>query len=68
MGMKVHQRAVGSKVVIDGINTKMRIGDGRTRHVDKVNDLLKIGGRTVGIDVVNDEDWMGGRKANTLHI
>ena len=63
---KVYQRTVAGEIIIGGIDTKMRIGNGGMRHIDAVDYFLKIGGRTVGLDVVNDErtkDWMGKRKA-----
>ena len=62
MRMKIHQRAVAGKIVIGGVNAKVGVSNGRARHVDKVNDLLEVGGRMVGVEVVNDEDWMGEEK------
>ena len=56
MGMKVYQRTVAGKVVIGGINTKMGVGNGGTRHDNRVKNILKVRGRAVvGIDVVNGE-------------
>ena len=64
MGVKVYQRTVGSKIVVSGINAKMRISNSRTRHVDAVNDLLKEGGGVVvGVDVVNDGRIGWGKKS-----
>ena len=65
MRVEIHQGRITCKIVICGIHTKVGIGDGRMRHVKRVNDLLKVGGRTIGGDVVgeNDEDLDGGRKA-----
>ena len=47
MRVEIHQRTVTGEIVIGGVNTKMGVGDGRARHVDNVNNLLKIGGRLV---------------------
>ena len=52
MGMKIHQGGVARKVVVGGINTKVGIGDGRTRHIQRINNLLKIRGRTIRGDVI----------------
>ena len=65
MGMEIHQGTVTGEIVISGVYAKGRIGDGRTRHMNAVNNLLKIRGGAVRVNVVNDEDWMGGRKSET---
>ena len=66
--MEIYQRAVGSKVVIGGVNAKVGIGNSRMRHIDEVNNLLKVRRRMVGVDVVNDGNWMGGKKSKTHYI
>ena len=67
--MKVYQRIVGGKIIIGGVNAKVGISDGRTRHVNEVNNLLKVWGRMVGVDVVNGKELDEGReKQNALHI
>ena len=67
--MKVHQGRVACKVVIGGVNTKVRIGDGGTRHDNAVKNLLEIRGRTlVGMDVENGEVIGWGRKAKRTAI
>ena len=67
--MEVYQRTVSSKVVIGGINTKVGIGDGRMRHIDEVNNLLKIRGGAIGVDVVNGGQLDGGKeRQNAPHI
>ena len=67
MGMEIHQRQVARKIVIGGINTKVGIGDGRTRHVQRVNDLLKVGGRTIRGDLIgeNGDELNEGKKSKT---
>ena len=54
--MEIHQQAVAGEVIVSGVNAKMRISNGGTRHVDNINNLLKIRGRTIGVDVVNGEN------------
>ena len=63
--MKIHQRRITCEVVVSGVNTKVGLGDGGSRHVERINDLLKVGGRAIRGDVVgkNDEGLDGGRKA-----
>ena len=63
MRMKVYQRGVVREIIIRGVDTKVGIGNGGTRHMDRVDDLLKVGRRTVRLDVVNGEDVDEGRKA-----
>ena len=67
MRMKVHQGRVTRKVIISGVNAKVGIGNGGVRHVQRVNDLLKIRGRTIRGDVVgeNSEDLDGEKKSKT---
>ena len=61
--MEVYQQRIACKVIVDGVGTEVGIGNGGTRHVNKIDDLLKVWGRKIGGDVVNGESWMGGRKA-----
>ena len=63
--MEIHQGRIARKVIIGGIDTKVGISNGGARHVQRVNDLLKIRGGTIRRDVVgkNDEGLDGGRKA-----
>ena len=65
MGVKIHQRRVARKVVIRGINTKMRIGNSGARHVQRINNLLKVGGRTIRRYLIgeNGEEFDGEGKA-----
>ena len=65
--MEIHQRRIARKIVIRGINAKVGIGNGRTRHVQRVNDLLKIRGGTIGGDLVseNGEGIDEGKKSKT---
>ena len=61
--MKIHQRTVGSKVIIGSVDTEVGISDGGARHVDEVDNLLKIGRRAIGGDVVNGEELDGEEKS-----
>ena len=65
--MEIHQRGITRKIVIGGVNTKVEVGDGRARHVQRVNDLLKIRGRLVERDIVSENDGKldGGKKSKT---
>ena len=65
MRMEIHQGGIACKVIIGGINAKVGVGNGGARHIQRVNNLLKIGGRTIGGDVVSeyDEELDGERKA-----
>ena len=65
--MKVHQGRVARKVIIGGVNPKVRVGDGGTRHVQRIDNLLKIRGGTIRGNVVseNDEGLDGGKKSET---
>ena len=63
--MKIHQGGIAHEVVIGGVHTEVGISNGRMRHVDKVNDLLKVRGGTVGVDVVNGEECDEGEKSKT---
>ena len=65
--MKVHQGGVAREIIIRGINTKMGISDGRTRHVQRIDNLLKIRGRKIGGDLIgkNDGRLDGGKKSET---
>ena len=63
--MEIHQGRIARKVIIGGIDTKMGIGNGGVRHVQRIDNLLKVRGGAIGGDVVseNDEGLDGGRKA-----
>ena len=65
MRMEIHQRGVTCKIVIGGVDTEMGISDGRVRHVQRVNDLLKIRGGAIRGDLIgeNGEEFDEGRKA-----
>ena len=65
--VKIHQGRVVRKIVIRGVNAKVRVGDGGTRHVQGVNNLLKIRGGTVGGNVISeyDEGLDEGKKSKT---
>ena len=67
MRMEIHQRRVAGKIVVGGINTKVGIGDGGTRHVQRVNNLLKVGGRTIRGDLIgeNGDELDEGEKSKT---
>ena len=70
--MEVHQRRVACKVVIRGVNTEMGISNGRARHVQRVNNLLKVRGGAIRRDLISEtgEEFDGERKEkqNALHI
>ena len=69
--MKVHQGRVARKVIIGGVNAKVGVGNGGMRHIQRVNNLLKVRGGTIGRDVIseNDEGLDGGKeKQNALLI
>ena len=66
--MRPYKGVVVGEIVVGGIQPKVRIGDGRARHVDRVNNLLEIRGRTIGGDVVNGEELDGEEKQNALLI
>ena len=71
MRMEIHQRRVTCKVIIGGVNAKVGISNSGTRHVERVNDSLEVGGGMVRGDVVseNDEELDEGKeKQNALHI
>ena len=63
--MKIHQGRVAREIIIRGINTKVGIGNGRARHIQRINYLLKVGGRAIRGDLIgeNDERLDEGRKA-----
>ena len=65
MGVEIHQRRVARKIIVGGVNTKMGISNGGTRHVQRVDNLLEIGRRTIRGDLIgeNGERLDGGRKA-----
>ena len=65
--MRSYEGRIIGKVVISHIKTKVGVGNGGTRHVDGVNNLLKEGGRAlVRVDVVNGDDEMRRRKAKCI--
>ena len=67
--MEVYQGRVTCKIVVSGINTKVGVSNGGTRHVQRVNDLLKVGGRMVRGDVVSENDEeLDGKKSKTQCI
>ena len=64
MHVRLYPGFIVCKIIIGCIKTKVGVGDGGTRHVDRVNDFLKERRRVVvGIDVENGESEMGKRKA-----
>ena len=67
MRMKIHQGRIARKVIVRGVNTEMRISNGRTRHVQRINNFLKVGGGEVGGDLIskNNERLDGGKKSKT---
>ena len=55
--MRPYQRFVVGEIIICCIKTKVGIGDGGTRHVNSIDNLLKEERRVVvGVDVVNGEE------------
>ena len=52
--MKVYQRRVVGEVVIHSVDSKMGISDGRARHVQRINNLLKIRRRAIGRDLIGE--------------
>ena len=67
MRVEIYQGRVVCKVIIGGIDTKMRIGNGGTRHVQRIDNLLKVRGGTVGGDLIseNGEEIDEGKKSKT---
>ena len=63
--MEIYQGRVTRKIVIGSVNTEVRVSNGGVRHIQRVNNLLKIMGRTIRRDDVseNDEELDGERKA-----
>ena len=70
MRMEIHQGGITGEVIISGVNTKVRVGDGGARHVQRVNNLLKVRGGAIRGDLVseNGERLDGEEKQNALHI
>ena len=70
MGVKIHQGRVACKVVIRGVNAKVRIGNGRAGHIQRVDNLLEVRGRTIRGDLIskNGEGVDGEEKQNALPI
>ena len=64
MHVRPYEGGVVGKIVIGRIKTEMGISDGRTRHVDGVNNLLKKtrGEVLIRVDVVNDEGMEWGKR------
>ena len=67
MRVEIHQQRIACKIVVRGVNAKVGIGDGRTRHVQRVNDFLKVRGRTIRGDLIgkNGERSDEGKKSKT---
>ena len=65
--MEVHQRRITRKVIIRGINTKVRVGNSGARHVKRIDNLLEIGRRAIRRDVVSEygEGVNEGKKSKT---
>ena len=65
MRVEIHQGGVVREVIIRGVNTKVRLGNGGARHVQRINDLLKIGGGTIREDLIgeNGEGFDEGKKS-----
>ena len=65
MRVEIHQRRVTREIVICGVNAKVRVGNGGSRHVQRVNDLLKVRGGMIRGDLIgkNGEGLVGKRKA-----
>ena len=70
MRMIIHQRRIIGKIVISGVNAKVRVGDSGARHIQRINNFLEVRGRAVRGDLIgeNDERLDGGEKRNALHI
>ena len=54
MRMEVYQGGVACEVVIRGVNTKVGISNSGARHVQRIDNLLKIRGGTVGRDLISE--------------
>ena len=67
MGVEVHQGRVAREIIIGGINTKMGIGDGGARHIQRIDNLLKIRRRAIRGDLIceNGEGIDEGKKSKT---
>ena len=70
MRMEIHQIRVSRKVVIHGVNTEMGISNGRARHVQRINNLLKVRGGAIRWDLIgeNGEEIWWGKKSKTHWI
>ena len=67
--MRPYKGSVVGKVIVGGIETKVGISNGGTRHVNAVDNLLEERGRAVvRVDVVNGGNGMGEEKQNALPI
>ena len=56
MHMRAYQQIIIGKVVVSHIETEVRVGNSGSRHVNRVDDLLKDGRRAVvGMHIVNGE-------------
>ena len=65
MRMEVYQGGITGEIVVGGVNAKVGIGNCGSRHVQRVNDLLKVRGRAIRRDLVGENGGRigGGRKA-----
>ena len=65
MGVKVHQGRVVGKVIVCGVNAKVGVGNGGSRHIQRIDNLLEVGGRMIRGDVIgeNGKELDEGRKA-----
>ena len=64
--MRPYKGVVVGEIVVGGIQPKVRIGDGRARHVDRVNNLLEERrGASVRFNVENGGSGMREKKSRT---
>ena len=52
--MKVHQRRVACKIVIGGVNAKVGFSNRGARHIQRVDNLLKIRGGTIRGNLIGE--------------
>ena len=67
MRVEIHQGRIARKVKIGGVNAKVRVGNSGARHVQRVNDLLKVRGGAIRGDLIgeNGEEIDEGKKSKT---
>ena len=67
MRVEIHQGRIARKVKISGVNAKVGISDGGVRHVQRINDLLKVRGGAIRGDLIgkNGEEIDEGKKSKT---